>query len=423
MFDQIAIHAIATHLLAYDRSHVAVIDTTGSFSPVTLRDVILSKLDPGAGPSTPYVNVRHETEDEALPQKALQALDRVQIMRAFDFDGVFEAVQEVGTAPGSEASTGRGGGPAMRMAVLDGEEGALAEGALDNRQAQHRSTSVNPTLGMMEIPDSEAEDEEDDQEEGANPIRTAGHDDQRKSPHEAAVKAASSEDDGEGGASSVAKIGMIVIDTITNVVSSMVRASQVQGHASLLSFTRNLSGLATDQRICILMLNGSVSVPGARQEPSAVMSPTPPTTKIPHTHLRPRHSSQADTNQVSIFPWPTDKPALGKAFTHCVDTHVFLSKIPSSVLRSPHATRKLLAGTRAESVVEVGAEVRSEAGEIEHTSISSEWDGRRDVSSCEILADRFSTRQGRWCCFSTDGIRLLCPAEKHGQDSSTADAG
>ena len=237
MFDQIAIHAIATHLLAYDRSHVAVIDTTGSFSPVTLRDVILSKLDPGAGPSTPYVNVRHETEDEALPQKALQALDRVQIMRAFDFDGVFEAVQEVGTAPGSEASTGRGGGPAMRMAVLDGEEGALAEGALDNRQAQHRSTSVNPTLGMMEIPDSEAEDEEDDQEEGANPIRTAGHDDQRKSPHEAAVKAASSEDDGEGGASSVAKIGMIVIDTITNVVSSMVRASQVQGLHIALLFT------------------------------------------------------------------------------------------------------------------------------------------------------------------------------------------
>ncbi|EGX45440.1 hypothetical protein AOL_s00169g46 [Orbilia oligospora ATCC 24927] len=115
-------HIIASHLLdpsqAAERSQVAYVDTTGSFSAVNLLKVLEYRLQQGAtqerGSSTTTNNTNTAaiaggdgsgTSTRTAPggsigrndvrQHAVELLDRVQYMRTFDFDGVMETVAEV----------------------------------------------------------------------------------------------------------------------------------------------------------------------------------------------------------------------------------------------------------------------------------------------------------------------------------------
>jgi hypothetical protein len=122
--------------------------------------------------------VEHEATD-----KATSMLDRVKVMRVFDFAGVVEAIGEVGE---------------MWEAVSREWDDAK------ERKAQSKKA-------IKAISDSEDEGEEmlDDL---ANPERLIPQED-----------LTSTTTDGAG------QIGVIVIDTITNVVSSMMSKSQIQG--------------------------------------------------------------------------------------------------------------------------------------------------------------------------------------------------
>ncbi|KAF3171082.1 hypothetical protein EYR41_002458 [Orbilia oligospora] len=115
-------HIIASHLLdpsqAAERSQVAYVDTTGTFSAVNLLKVLEYRLQQGAtqerGSSTTATNNNTDTAGIAaagtsttstapggsigrndVRQHAVELLDRVQYMRTFDFDGVMETVAEV----------------------------------------------------------------------------------------------------------------------------------------------------------------------------------------------------------------------------------------------------------------------------------------------------------------------------------------
>ncbi|KAF3308867.1 hypothetical protein TWF173_000670 [Orbilia oligospora] len=111
-------HIIASHLLdpsqAAERSQVAYVDTTGSFSAVNLLKVLECRLQQGAtqerGPNnnttdTAAIASGGGTSTRTAPggsigrndvrQHAVELLDRVQYMRTFDFDGVMETVAEV----------------------------------------------------------------------------------------------------------------------------------------------------------------------------------------------------------------------------------------------------------------------------------------------------------------------------------------
>ena len=173
-------------------SEVAFIDTTGSFSPARLRDVILSRIEHHS-PKTKYQQTGYMYEPIPQPAvvppqeallRAVSMLDRVRIMRVFDFVGLVEAVAEVGD--------------------------------LWERQSQviEREQLRQATARRIEIADSETEEVEEDN---------------RRKPH---VNMESLADMTEH-ITVVSGIGMIITDTVTNVVSSIMTRNQTQGKPSI----------------------------------------------------------------------------------------------------------------------------------------------------------------------------------------------
>ena len=185
---------MASHLINHEKGEIAFIDTTGSFSPLRLRDVLAFRLQAKsrrakfqqAGYIYEKAPQSSDVVGQAVTEQATTILDRVKVMRVFEYAGVVEAIGEVGE---------------MWEAVSRAREEAK------EREAQ----SHNATEG---IADSEDESEEmlDD------PGRL-----ERSSQTQNALPPCLEE---------TGQIGVIVIDTITNVVSAMMSKSQVQGTAS-----------------------------------------------------------------------------------------------------------------------------------------------------------------------------------------------
>ncbi|SLM35598.1 dna repair protein rad51 homolog 2 o35719 [Lasallia pustulata] len=198
----IVLHAVASHLLQHKNGEVAFIDTTGSFSPIRLRDIILVRLKRQIQPSAlkqsgyVYEKLPHDAvakDNNLLRNEATEMLDRVRVMRVFDFAGVVEAVGEVGEN-------------CERISRLD-----------ENRKRhQHCETSENAT---REIADSQDEDEENGNVEV---VGGAMYDAEGSRMAKCEVPVSDQDED-------IVGVGMIVLDTVTNVVGSLMAKSQVQG--------------------------------------------------------------------------------------------------------------------------------------------------------------------------------------------------
>lgn len=71
-------HAVVTHLVSHPEAQAAWIDTEGDFSPALLKEVIILRLLP----FETYITVE-------------SVLDRVQIVRVLDIQGIAEVVDEL----------------------------------------------------------------------------------------------------------------------------------------------------------------------------------------------------------------------------------------------------------------------------------------------------------------------------------------
>lgn len=230
-------------------------------------------------------------------------LDRVKVMRVFDLAGVAEAIGEVGEmierviqASSVVVSAGAEGGPGLRSEVGDSED---------------------------ESPD------EDDQ-----PI------------------AAASEEPLNSG---MGKIGVIIIDSMTQVVSAIMNKSQTQGHALLTSFMRSLQLLTARHHICTLLTNVAVGLASSNKK-----------------YGRP------PAENASIFSSTLGRPALGRTFASLIDTSIFLSLVPKAL---------------DDAWIEFGEGRENETAQ--------------KVVVMEVLKDRCGSRQGRWAAFEIiDGIKL-----------------
>ena len=167
-------------MLAHQTGEVAIIDTTGAFSPLRLRDVIawrLSCLSRQTGyEHSGYIYEvippkRVEGNSALLDEVATRMLDRVKVMRVFDFVGVAEAVGEVGQL--------------LRRGWNIVEEGLLQEHPRREK----------------EVPSRQAIDNEDLSDDHVKVNNT----------------------------SLIEGFGMVVIDNIANLVNSTMSISQVQG--------------------------------------------------------------------------------------------------------------------------------------------------------------------------------------------------
>ncbi|PWW74443.1 hypothetical protein C7212DRAFT_365023 [Tuber magnatum] len=101
----------------------------------------------------------------------------------------------------------------------------------------------------------------------------------------------------------------IVIDTISQPMTSIMTAGPLQAQARMVGVTRSLSDLARRYNICTLLLNTAVSKPtkGADGRQQA------------YTHTQ-------EDNLSSAFSATTSKPALGNVYARCVDVNILLTR-------------------------------------------------------------------------------------------------
>ena len=244
----------------------------------------------------------HAKTGEDDTEDAASMLDRVKVMRVFDLTGVVEAVSEIRSIMERYS---------VHVAI---DEIAVADG----------------NKAEIEIRDSEEGcDENGDGSPSAKPV------------HNPSTKS----------------IGMIVVDTITNVVSSVVQRSQTQGQAVLASFMRSFHHLTVQHHICTILINATVGI---------------------NKSNNPEYQRRQE-EQVSVFSSTSGKPALGKTFAYLIDTSIFLSIIPKSDKDAVLA----LSDIHGSSVFQKSFIL-------------------------EVLKDRNGTREERWAAFDiVTGVKLV----------------
>jgi hypothetical protein len=151
---------LVSHVLSTGKAEAIIVDSTGSFDVVRLHQIVISRLRA----KDPSSNAESEAE---------VALQRVRIIRVFDFSGVVEAINEI-------------------RETLDNHNRLSKPSPTSARRAAHRRLGI--------IPDSE---DEDDLEDSKVEI-----------------------EDSEAQPSS---IGFIVIDNITTVMNPLLKSNHVNG--------------------------------------------------------------------------------------------------------------------------------------------------------------------------------------------------
>ena len=244
-----------------------------------------------------YEKVQPNAEEakQGFIDEATTMLDRVKVMRIFDFAGVIEAVGELS----------------------------------EMREDIPRVSGEAPRKTKDEIGDSEEELDEDEDEDP---------------PAEQVSK-------------DVGQVGLIVVDSITNVVGSLVAKSQTQGQALLASFMRSLHFLTSRHHICTVLTNAAVGLSASSN----------------------REYKRRPEDNVSVFSSTPGKPALGKTFTYLIDTSIFLSTIPK---------------TANDAAIAYGN--RGDASSFKKAIV------------LEVLKDRCGSREGRWATFEIfDEVKIV----------------
>lgn len=143
--------------------------------------------------------------------------------------------------------------------------------------------------------------------------------------------------------------GLIVIDSITSLFSSLLSSVTAQGHALMTNFMRSLQDVASNYGLIVLVLNKPASV-------------------------QPPHSSP------SVFTATKLKPALGPTFSFLTDTTLWLS--------------------RASDVLNVQANKDRGDGSSTTTSV----DSIEELLIAEVVRSRSLTSRIWWPIAMKDGV-------------------
>lgn len=210
---------VATHLLFSPRREATIVDTTNSFDVRRLHKRLVLVLQD-----------RRNGED--MKTEAVQVLDRVRIMKAFDFVGMTECVAE------------------------------LREGLEVREQVQpQQEPETSPMEPKVPVPrgtvgDSEDEDDMLDDNEPISPEKSSPPSPKLPEPEMKPL-----EDHPQH---------LLVIDNITYVASPIIKNSHVQGQALLATFMRSLAHLTKTHDICALLHNAVMTY-----QPKSITEPTP----------------------------------------------------------------------------------------------------------------------------------------------------
>jgi hypothetical protein len=206
---------IATHLLSSTQCEATIVDTTNSFDVRRLHKRIVSALQ------------KRKNVDDAKTE-AVQVLERVRIMKAFDFVGMTECVAE------------------LRESLETREQ--------EKSQQEPGSSSKEPKAPVPRGTVGDSEDE-DDMLDDAEPVPP------EKPPPPTRSEEKLPDDRPQH---------LLVIDNITYVASPIIKNSHVQGQALLATFMRSLTHLTRAHDICTLLHNAVMTY-----QPKSTTEPTP----------------------------------------------------------------------------------------------------------------------------------------------------
>ena len=210
---------IATHLLLSSECEATIIDTTNSFDVRRLHKRLVCGLQQ-----------RRDVVDAKA--EVVQTLDRVRIMKAFDFVGMTECVAE------------------LRESLESREQ--------KNSQQEPESSSRQPKAPVPRGTVGDSEDE-DDMLDAIEPVSS------EKPPQPSPKPTGSEEKPPEDRPQH-----LLVIDNITYVASPIIKNSHVQGQALLATFMRSLAHLTRAHDICTLLHNAVMTY-----QPKSTTEPTP----------------------------------------------------------------------------------------------------------------------------------------------------
>ncbi|KAK3110947.1 hypothetical protein LTR53_014260 [Teratosphaeriaceae sp. CCFEE 6253] len=191
---------LVSHLLDDPISTATVIDTTLSFDLRGLHSKLVRRL---------------QARGEGI-SKAMAILERLKIMKVFDFVGLTESTTEI------------------REAL--------------ERGGKLQSSQLAPPRGT--VGDSEDEDLLD----VASPPR------EPTSPVQ------------PGDSTNLAVPGLVIIDSLTHVAAPVIKSNHIQGQALLTSFIRSLAHLARTHNLGVLLINTATTYAQALEDPPSIFA-------------------------------------------------------------------------------------------------------------------------------------------------------
>ena len=303
------------------------------------------------------------TDSASTPEDVVaNILERVRIMRVFDFDGVVEAIGE----------------------VREELEKVVREPT--GSPCPHPAFSPEKRWPREEVADSEDEDGGLDNEKEDMLYGDASKPEVPQTAPGTSRPGIESKEvaENEGG-----KISIIVIDNLTQVLNPLLKSNYVQGphipsplrinsiqmgyhyltstsaaHALLTTFLRSLTDLTHSHTLVTILLNSAIS-------PRHFPNPFAPPSEH-HPNPLPSHRG---SDHPSIFASNLAYPALGRTFTYFLDLHLLLSKLPRQ---------------------------RGDARIYYSNQNADHAKGQRDVEMVnviEVLSDRWEGRVGQWGAF------------------------
>ena len=215
---------LVSHLLSSPDATATVIDTAHSFDVRKLHRSITSEMQDSASGA----------------EVALEVLDRLKIMKVFDFIGLTESVSEL-------------------------------RDPLECKQSSSAQSNPQEKAPKASIGDSEDEDEMlDIPSPPPKPPQPLPQNQKHQPTYHHSI---------------------LLIDNITHVVAPLMKNHYTQGQAVLASFMRSLGHLTRTHNLCTILLNGVTSGANIKDEPPSIFSSC-----MLHPALRKPFAHTIDTN-------------------------------------------------------------------------------------------------------------------------------
>lgn len=366
--DDLAKALLVECLVRHAESSVAVIDTTGNFDVVGLYVQILKRLekDDGTGLERGGANSERVKKRE---ERAAKVLDRVNIMRVFDFVGVREAVGEL--RDGLEGRTVRAEDDGSR-------QGKQSEDEVVEREEVEADNSPSPPQKRTEVADSEDEDEQmlfdieaTTTEQMAEPTPAPA-----SAPPPPPATSSSQQEPLRQQPQPQPKLKLILLSTLAHVLTPLLKKDPIATNALCITFLTTLSNLTRTHSLHTILLN-PCSTPRPPSPSRRLASSTHPQTNVPAPPQQQSHVAQPPPPP-SIFSSQLSVPALMGLMSRYADAHVLVSEMP----RRKGDARVFYADNRGR-----------ERGKRR---------GVEMVGVCEVLGERWGGRVGAWGTFKAE---------------------